>query len=45
MPGRASHSCVVAEGAFVSDNWWTDYAQNRRIRGLEEGLSYVNSSL
>ncbi|HEX6352183.1 hypothetical protein [Actinophytocola sp.] len=29
----------------MSDNWWTDYAQNKRIRGLEEDLSYVSSSL
>lgn len=29
----------------MSDNWWTDYTQNKKIRGLEEDLSYVSSSL
>lgn len=29
----------------MSDNWYTDYAQNKRIRGLEEDLSHVSSSL
>ncbi len=29
----------------MSENWWADYQQNKRIRGLEEDLSYVSSSL
>jgi hypothetical protein len=29
----------------VSDNWWTDYKQNKRLSGLEEDLTYVSASL
>ena len=29
----------------MSDNWWTDYSQNRRISGLEEDLNHVSASL
>lgn len=29
----------------MSDNWYTDYSQNRRLRGLEEDLSHVSASL
>jgi hypothetical protein len=29
----------------VSDNWWTDYKQNKRLSGLEEDLGYVSASL
>jgi hypothetical protein len=29
----------------VSDNYWTDRAQNKRISGLEDDLSYVSASL
>jgi outer membrane murein-binding lipoprotein Lpp len=29
----------------VSDNWWTDRQQNKRIAGLEEDLGYMSSSL
>jgi hypothetical protein len=29
----------------MSDNWWTDYEQNKRLRGLEEDLTSVSASL
>lgn len=29
----------------MSDNWWTDYSQNRRLSGLEEELGNVSASL
>ncbi len=29
----------------MSDNWYTDYQQNKRLRGLEEDLSSVSASL
>lgn len=29
----------------MSDDWYTDYAQNKKIRGLQEDLDYVSSSL
>ena len=29
----------------MSDNWWTDYQQNKRLRGLEDDLSSVSASL
>ena len=29
----------------MSDNWWTDYQQNKRLRGLEEDLTSVSASL
>ncbi|HEY7598071.1 MAG TPA: hypothetical protein VH969_33355 [Actinophytocola sp.] len=29
----------------MSDNWWTDYQQNKRLRGLEADLSSVSASL
>lgn len=29
----------------MSDNWWTDRQQNKRIEGLEENLTYMSSSL
>lgn len=29
----------------MSENWWTDYSQNRRLSGLEEELGNVNASL
>jgi uncharacterized protein YlxW (UPF0749 family) len=29
----------------VSDNYWTDRAQNKRIAGLEDDLSYMSASL
>ncbi|OLF11073.1 hypothetical protein BLA60_13805 [Actinophytocola xinjiangensis] len=29
----------------MSDNWYTDYSQNKRLRGLEEDLSNVSASL
>ena len=29
----------------MSDNWWTDYKQNKRLSGLEEDLSNVSASL
>jgi hypothetical protein len=29
----------------LSDNYWTDRAQNKRIAGLEDDLSYMNASL
>jgi hypothetical protein len=29
----------------VSDNWWTDRQQNKRISGLEDDLSYMTASL
>lgn len=29
----------------MSDDWWTDHRQNKRLSGLEEDLSYVSASL
>ncbi|MDQ3789949.1 MAG: hypothetical protein M3422_22250, partial [Actinomycetota bacterium] len=29
----------------MSDDWWTDYRQNKRLAGLEEDLGYVSASL
>jgi chaperonin cofactor prefoldin len=29
----------------MSDNWYTEYSQNKRLRGLEDDLSYVSASL
>ncbi|GAB3445976.1 hypothetical protein [Actinophytocola sediminis] len=29
----------------MSDNWYTDYSQNKRLRGLEDDLSHVSASL
>ncbi|MFI7677647.1 hypothetical protein [Actinophytocola sp. NPDC049390] len=29
----------------MSDDWWTDHRQNKRLAGLEEDLSYVSASL
>jgi hypothetical protein len=29
----------------VSDDWWTDYRQNKRLSGLEEDLGNVSASL
>jgi hypothetical protein len=29
----------------VSDNWFTDYEQNRRLRGLEDDLTALREAL
>ncbi|MGH3760975.1 hypothetical protein [Actinophytocola sp.] len=29
----------------MSDNWWTDYQQNKRLRGLQDDLYAVSASL
>jgi hypothetical protein len=47
MPVGASHWCEDAgRGEHdMSDDWYTDYRQNKRLRGLEDDLTAVNSSL
>ncbi len=48
MAPAASHWCEdpPAEGnGHVSDNWYTDYRQNKRLQGLEEDLFSVSASL